>query len=134
MSLLAGLWFFWMTLSWAGLVEAVLSLGDGKRWARELRDARNRVSQGSQPPLTLILPCAGQDPGLEQNLTAYCNLDYPDYQLVATPQSDVKIAYRKIRKTDLAMAKRFFRTLAQVRAYLRGRRFRGRSKFPHRYR
>ncbi len=34
------------------------------------------------PPLTLIVPCRGSEPGLEENLAAYRRQDYPDYELI----------------------------------------------------
>jgi len=34
------------------------------------------------PPLTLIVPCRGSEPGLQENLSAYRRQDYPDYELL----------------------------------------------------
>lgn len=45
------------------------------------------------PPATLIVPCRGLDPGLEENLSAYFSLDYPDVQmlLVTSDPSDPSV-------------------------------------------
>lgn len=64
------------------LVEAVYSAKNGIDFFRLFQNARRRRSPDYTPPLTLILPCKGIDRGLEQNLSAYFELDYPDFQIV----------------------------------------------------
>ena len=34
------------------------------------------------PPLQVLLPCRGLDPGLKENLLAVLHQDYPDYQVL----------------------------------------------------
>ncbi len=41
-------------------------------------------AQDDTPPLSLIVPCRGYEPGLEENLAAYRQQDYPDYELIFT--------------------------------------------------
>ena len=39
-------------------------------------------TQDDTPPLSLIVPCRGYETGLEENLAAYGQQDYPDYELI----------------------------------------------------
>ncbi|GAB6062215.1 glycosyltransferase [Deferrisoma palaeochoriense] len=43
-----------------------------------------RVADESLPPVTLILPCKGVDPGFEQNVEALLSQNYPDYEVIFT--------------------------------------------------
>jgi len=44
---------------------------------------RSRVSAGRpQPPLTVLKPLCGAEPGLYENLRSFCMQDYPQYQIV----------------------------------------------------
>ena len=82
MSIPDGLWALWLAFALLGLTEAALSLRDGRRWARELQQALPPLDQDLLPAASLILPLAGEDPGLEQNLEAYFSQAYPDYQIL----------------------------------------------------
>ncbi len=76
------------------LAQSLLSLWSARRWLAFVRrdvgatpnDAASpRSSQEAHdftPPLSLIVPCRGHEPGLEQNLAAYRHQDYPDYELI----------------------------------------------------
>lgn len=76
------------------LAQSLLSLWSARRWLAFVRrytgatpnDAGSpRSSQEPHdftPPLSLIVPCRGYEPGLEQNLAAYRHQDYPDYELI----------------------------------------------------
>ncbi len=46
-----------------------------------LREYR-RVTPSRHPPVTLVVPVKGCDPGIEENLAALFNQDYPDYEVV----------------------------------------------------
>ena len=41
-----------------------------------------RSPHDDTPPLSLIVPCRGYETGLEENLAAYGQQDYPDYELI----------------------------------------------------
>jgi ceramide glucosyltransferase len=51
-------------------------------------------SAGELPPATLFKPVCGMDPGLLENLRAFCTQDYPLYQIIfgAASQDDPAIA------------------------------------------
>lgn len=46
-----------------------------------LREYR-RGTPSSRPPVTLVVPVKGRDPGMEENLAALFDQDYPDYEVV----------------------------------------------------
>ena len=89
------------------LLQSVLSLLSARRWlsfihryragagfplpSRETGHADAAQSgtphsplptQDETPPLSLIVPCRGYETGLEDNLAAYGQQDYPDYELI----------------------------------------------------
>jgi len=43
---------------------------------------RTKVQSGEAPPVTVLKPLSGADPGLRQNLVTFFNQDYPAYELV----------------------------------------------------
>jgi ceramide glucosyltransferase len=48
-----------------------------------LRFARHRIPVAKQrPPISILKPLCGDEPLLEQALTTFCQLDYPEFQLV----------------------------------------------------
>ena len=98
-------------MSWAlgllALLQSLLSLLSARRWLSFIH--RYRLGAGSPlptretgpadaaqsgaphspisnqddtPPLSLIVPCRGYETGLEENLAAYGQQDYPDYELI----------------------------------------------------
>jgi len=76
------LWFYGL----AGLVllQGFLSLIEGFRhYAFVVKALREPISLDARAPkVAVIAPCKGIDPGLEGNLTALFELDYPDYQVI----------------------------------------------------
>lgn len=79
-------WLF-ISLAVLSLLEALYSLKDGIRYLRFYRRRQHDRPGDCAPPLTLVLPCRGVDPGLEENLRAYFALDYPDFQLLLVTDS-----------------------------------------------
>lgn len=71
-----------LLLALIGLVEALSSWRDGIVYLRLFRKCASRGPGNFLPPLTLIVPCRGIDAGLERNLKAYLQQDYPDFQLL----------------------------------------------------
>ena len=70
------------SLAVLSLLEALYSLKDGFRHLRFFRRRKDDRPGNFVPRLTLVVPFRGVDPGLEDNLRAYCRLDYPDWQLL----------------------------------------------------
>jgi len=64
------------------LLEALYSLKAGVDYLRLFQKSRTKPPHDFVPAATLILPCKGVDPGFEQNLGAYFELDYPDLQIL----------------------------------------------------
>lgn len=46
------------------------------RWPRNVRES------GHSPPITLLKPLCGAEPGLYQDLKSFCLQDYPEYQII----------------------------------------------------
>ncbi|MFQ5741344.1 MAG: glycosyltransferase, partial [Acidobacteriota bacterium] len=82
------LWVVFIGVVSLALLEAVYSLKGGRDYRRLFRLAQERVTQGGEagedrlPPVSLILPCRGIDPGLQTNLGAFLTLNYPDFQIL----------------------------------------------------
>ena len=108
------------------LLQSVLSLLSARRWlsfihryragagfplpSRETGHADAAQSgtphsplptQDETPPLSLIVPCRGYETGLEDNLAAYGQQDYPDYELIFAT-SGPKIGHRRRPAPSLA--------------------------------
>ena len=64
------------------LLEALYSLKAGVDYARLLHKSSRSSPDEFAPAATLILPFKGVDAGLQQNLRAYFELDYPDLQIL----------------------------------------------------
>ena len=66
----------------AALLQGLISLRAVRRWLAFVRASVQKPPGGCCPPVTVIVPCRGRDLGLEQNLAAYRNQDYPDLELL----------------------------------------------------
>ncbi len=64
------------------LLEALYSLKGGLDYLRIFQTSRHQSPGDFAPSATLILPFKGVDKGLQENLTAYFELDYPDLQIL----------------------------------------------------
>lgn len=74
--------FLYVLLALA-LLEAVFSLRGGYAFRRRLLQAlASEAPTAPLPPVTLIVPCRGIDPGLAANLSAFRSLDYPDREIL----------------------------------------------------
>ncbi len=61
---------------------SVKSFLGGIAYLRYFRAELSAVRPDWQPFATIIAPCKGLDDGLEQNLTALLELDYPEYEVI----------------------------------------------------
>ena len=84
-------WLIFLAL--LSLLEGLYSLRGGFQFLRMFRRASEAVPGSYAPPLTLIVPCRGLDPGLDRNLAAFLDLEYPDWQLllVTDDQDDASV-------------------------------------------
>lgn len=84
-------WLIFLAL--LSLLEGLYSLRGGLRFLRMFRRASEAFPGSYAPPLTLMVPCRGLDPGLDRNLSAFLDLEYPDWQLllVTDDQADASV-------------------------------------------
>lgn len=61
--------------------------GEGKR-SRYVQGALRGGEDGASPAVTVIVPVKGWDEGLQENLAALGELDYPDYELIVVSKSE----------------------------------------------
>ena len=73
----------WFTvLASISFLESLHSLRGGLQFLKMVRKVPGEVLNQYCPPVTLVVPCRGLEPGLYRNLQAFLNLDYPDHQLL----------------------------------------------------
>ncbi len=82
MAVLTLLPFALLVIGILSLFEALYSLKGGVDYLRFFQKSRHRALGDFAPPATLILPFKRVDEGLEENLRAYFELDYPDLQIL----------------------------------------------------
>lgn len=87
----------------AGMVLAAVP-----RFLRERREAEARVAErpGFTPPLTLLKPLHGADPGLEAYLTSFFEQDYPQFEII--------FCARTLEDAGMQIAKRVAESLPHV--------------------
>ena len=74
------------------------SLWDGFQWLRLVR-ARLASHAGFYTPLAAVIcPCKGSEPGLEENLAALANFDYPNYEIYFALASSLDPALKAIEQ------------------------------------
>lgn len=71
-----------LAIGFLALLDALYSLKGGVDYLQLFRKSSRLHSGDFTPPTTLILPFKGADEGLEENLRAYFELDYPDLQIL----------------------------------------------------
>jgi len=71
------------------LLEALYSLKGGLDYLRIFQTSRHQSPGDFAPSATLILPFKGVDKGLQENLTAYFELDYPDLQILLVTEDSL---------------------------------------------
>ncbi len=89
------LFYFFATLE---ILLGLYLIFDGFRW---LGYARRRIMTHPgfyAPRVAVICPCKGMEPGLDRNLLALCEFDYPNYELFLVLASSNDPAHSLIRQ------------------------------------
>ena len=80
------------------IAVGVYSLWDGFQW---LQLARKRLASHAgfyTPVAAVICPCKGNEPGLDENLAALANFDYPNYEVYFALASSLDPALKAIEQ------------------------------------
>ena len=87
-------------LSMTGMlfIQSVGALFAALRFARYSLRAQTPRHHRYQPKAVIIIPCRGLEPGLEENLEAYCTQDYREYELILVTESERDPAYKVVSK------------------------------------
>jgi cellulose synthase/poly-beta-1,6-N-acetylglucosamine synthase-like glycosyltransferase len=77
------------------LLQSLASLRNGWAWLRFVRSWRPEVDV-TLPPVTLFLPVRGAEPEWRDNLRAYLEQDYPDYEVIVIADSPQNAGKAKV--------------------------------------
>lgn len=91
-------YFFAIVSIWLG----VLSLKNGVRFARYVRQQLAKPITDYSPVVTVIAPCRGVDPGFTENVSAMLRQDYPHYEILFVTESESDEAVAAIEKARAA--------------------------------
>ena len=78
------------------------SLWDGFEWFRMVRGRLASHAGFYAPVAAVICPCKGNEPGLEENLTALTRLDYPQYEIYFSLASSLDPALKIVERVKAA--------------------------------
>jgi ceramide glucosyltransferase len=65
---------------------------------RHRREGRLRARRDFAPPVSIVKPLSGLDPGLEENLESFFLQDYPDFEIVFSFASESDAAFAAARR------------------------------------
>jgi ceramide glucosyltransferase len=83
------------------IAAGAYSLWDGFRWLALVRKRMASHAGFYAPLAAVICPCKGSEPGLEENLTALANFDYPNYEIYFSLASSLDPALRSVERVKL---------------------------------
>jgi ceramide glucosyltransferase len=78
------------------------SLWDGFEWFRMVRRRLGSHAGFYAPVTALICPCKGNEPGLEENLTALTRFEYPNYEIYFSLATSLDPALKIIERVKAA--------------------------------
>ena len=88
------LWVAGALLVCLGLLPVLATLRFRKYVLRYL----NRESPQFRPPLTVIVPCKGIDPGFDKNIKSLLDQDYPDFEILFVTATSEEPAHARLKK------------------------------------
>lgn len=78
------------------------SLWDGFEWLRMVRRRLSSHAGFYAPVAAVICPCKGNEPGLEENLSALTRFDYPHYEMYFSLATSLDPALKIVERVKLA--------------------------------
>jgi ceramide glucosyltransferase len=87
------------------IAAGVYSLWAGFEWYQMVRKRTASHSGFYAPVAAVICPCKGAEPGLEENLTALTQFDYPSYEIYFTLATSLDPAVKVIERVKAASSK-----------------------------
>jgi len=80
------------------IATGAYSLWEGFQWVRMARRRMASHAGFYAPVAAVICPCKGNEPGLEENLTAITSFDYPNYEVYLVLASSLDPALKVIER------------------------------------
>jgi ceramide glucosyltransferase len=74
------------------------SLWDGFQWVRLIRHRLRSHAGFYTPQAAVICPCKGNEPGLDENIAALANFDYPNYEIYFSVATSLDPAVKAIEQ------------------------------------
>ncbi len=84
------------------IAAGIYSLWTGLEWYRMVRRRASSHSGFYAPVAAMICPCKGLEPGLEENLTALTQFDYPNYEIYFSLATSLDPAVKVIERVKAA--------------------------------
>ena len=103
--MLAAVLYLLYVLLVAQIALGLYSFWDGWEWLRMVRRRLGTHPGFYAPVVAVICPCKGQEPGLEDNLTALTRFDYPNYEIYFSLATSLDPALKVIERVKAASAK-----------------------------
>ena len=80
------------------IAVGIYSLWDGFQWLQLVRKRLASHAGFYTPVAAVICPCKGNEPGLDENLAALANFDYPNYEVYFALASSLDPALKAIEQ------------------------------------
>jgi ceramide glucosyltransferase len=84
------------------IAAGLYSLWTGVVWYQTVRRRVSSHSGFYAPVTAIVCPCKGSEPGLEENLTALTQFDYPNYEIYFSLATSLDPAVRAIERVKAA--------------------------------
>ena len=85
------MWLFVILVAPAVLLAANSWRGEWDKFCYYRERLPDQKQSAFLPPVSLIVPVKGHDQGLQENLAALANLDYPEYELIVAARAPADI-------------------------------------------
>jgi len=103
--MLAAVLYLLYVLLTVQIALGLYSFWDGWEWLRMVRRRLASHAGFYAPVVAIICPCKGQEPGLEENLSALTRFDYPNYEIYFTLATSLDPALKVIERVKAASQK-----------------------------